>query len=84
MNEPRWCAYLGITTEGKIVPHIVEKELSPIGTRFEKGSNFPSSVYLVFEKGRNVTPEQLIQCLEDLQAWLDRSPHYNKTKSKKK
>lgn len=83
-HNPRYCALLGITPEGKIVPHIQEGEPSPLGNRFEKGQLFPDSVYLVYEKGRQATPEEHIACLVDLQAWLDRSSHYNKKKPKKK
>lgn len=84
MNEQkRFVAYLGITQEGKILPHLVEGELSPLGTRFERGANqFPGSVYLVYEKGRNPTGVEFIQCLEDLQKFADK--HLNQPQKKKK
>jgi hypothetical protein len=74
-------ALLGIDEKGKVVPLIAEAGIHPIGTRFERGDNakFPTSVYIAW-RGENVTPEQYIKCLEDLEEFCKR--HLNQPQKK--
>lgn len=55
--------------------------MEPLGSRFEKGAQFPGSIYLLYEKDRTPTPEQFVQALEELETFCKR--HLNKSKKKK-
>lgn len=73
-------ALLGIDDTGKVVPLVTEASINPLGTRLERGDNgkFPTSVYLAWQG--EVTDEQYIQCLRDLEKFCQKT--LNKEKKK--
>lgn len=77
-------ALLGIDEKGKIVPLITESYINPLGTRFERGDNgkFPTSVYLAWQG--EVSDEEYVQCLRDLERFCQVTLNKDKKQEKKK
>lgn len=78
----RFRALLGIDDAGKIVPLVTESQINPLGNRLERGDNgkFPTSVYLAWQG--EVSDEQYVQCLRDLERFCQVT--LNKEKKEKK